>query len=72
MLKKRNVEHKIIMKDIIRAITYLLKFCGILIIIDILYSSIKSDEGKSLNIIFDIIFGFLFWILFIFSGKLKK
>jgi len=71
MLKKQNVEYKITMKDIIRAITYLLKFCGILIVIDIL-SSITSHEGKSLNIIFDIIFGFLFWILFIFSGKLKK
>ncbi len=57
---------------VIRAIIYLLKFCGIIIVIDIIYNTITSHQLKSVNIIFDVIFGFLFWILFIFSGKLQK
>ncbi len=57
---------------IIRAIIYLVMFCGIIIVIDIIYNIIVSHQLKSANIIFDIIFGFLYWILFIFSGRLQK
>jgi len=56
-----------------RAIIYLLKFCGIIIVIDIIYNTITSHQLKSANIIFDVIFGSLIWILFIiFFGKLQK
>jgi len=56
----------------IRAITYLLIFCGIILVIDFIYSLTVSHHLTSASLIFDTIFGFLFWILFIFSGKLKK
>ncbi len=59
-------------KNSITAIIYLLKFCGIIIVIDIIYNIIVSHQLKSANIIFDVIFGFLYWILFIFSGRLQK
>ncbi len=57
---------------IVKSIIYLLKFCGIIILIDIIYNIAVFHQLKSANIIFDVIFGFLFWILFIFSGKLPK
>ncbi len=57
---------------IIRAIIYLLKFCGIIIGIDIIYNIIVHHQLKSANIIFDIIFGFLFWILFLFSDRFQS
>lgn len=59
-------------RNIIRAIIYLLMFCGIILVIDITYSLTASHHLTSTNLIFDLIFGFLFWILFIFSGELKK
>lgn len=67
-------KNRIIMKsrNIIRAIIYLLQFCGVIIIIDFLFSNLTPHKTNSFNLLFDIVFGCLFWILFIFSGRLQK
>lgn len=60
------------MNRIIRYLVYLIVFCLISIIVKYLFTTIKGQNVESIDYILSAGLGFMMWLFYLFSGKLKE
>ncbi|KAB1160326.1 hypothetical protein F7018_00170 [Tenacibaculum aiptasiae] len=60
------------MNRIIRYLVYLIVFCLVSVIVKYLFAMIKGQNVESIDYILSAGFGFVMWLYYLFSGKLKE
>ncbi|WP_299156440.1 hypothetical protein [uncultured Tenacibaculum sp.] len=60
------------MNRIVRYLLYLIVFCLITLIINDLFKKVKGQNIETIDYYLSTAYGFIMWLYYLFSGRLKK